>query len=200
MSFLDNFLVPFILAIISSMLIDNVVLSRFYGICPFLGVSKKPKAALGMGIAVVFVIIVSTAICWPIYQLLALPEVNIPYMDTVVYILVIASLVQLVGIFIKKYSPSLYNSLGIYLPLITTNCAVLGVVQSNSDQGLNFAMSMANAIGTSVGFLVVIFIFSCIRVRLETSDTPKAFKGVAIALVTAAIMAIAFIGLTGMAG
>lgn len=200
MSFLDNFLVPFVLAIISSMLIDNVVLSRFYGICPFLGVSKKPKAALGMGIAVVAVIIVSTAICWPIYQLLALPEVNIPFMDTVVYILVIASLVQLVGIFIKKYSPSLYNSLGIYLPLITTNCAVLGVVQSNSDQGLNFAMSMANAIGTSVGFLVVIFIFSCIRVRLETSDTPKAFKGVAIALVTAAIMALAFIGLTGMAG
>lgn len=200
MSFLDNFLVPFVLAIISSMLIDNVVLSRFYGICPFLGVSKKPKAALGMGIAVVAVIIVSTAICWPIYQLLALPEVNIPFMDTVVYILVIASLVQLVGIFIKKYSPSLYNSLGIYLPLITTNCAVLGVVQSNSDQGLNFAMSMANAIGTSVGFLVVIFVFSCIRVRLETSDTPKAFKGVAIALVTAAIMALAFIGLTGMAG
>lgn len=200
MSFLDNFLVPFVLAIISSMLIDNVVLSRFYGICPFLGVSKKPKAALGMGIAVVAVIIVSTAICWPIYQLLALPEVNIPYMDTVVYILVIASLVQLVGIFIKKYSPALYNSLGIYLPLITTNCAVLGVVQSNSDQGLNFAMSMANAIGTSVGFLVVIFVFSCIRVRLETSDTPKAFKGVAIALVTAAIMALAFFGLTGMAG
>jgi len=200
MSFLDNFLVPFVLAIISSMLIDNVVLSRFYGICPFLGVSKKPKAALGMGIAVVAVIIVATAICWPIYQLLALPEVNIPFMDTVVYILVIASLVQLVGIFIKKYSPSLYNSLGIYLPLITTNCAVLGVVQSNSDQGLNFAMSMANAIGTSVGFLVVIFVFSCIRVRLETSDTPKAFKGVAIALVTAAIMALAFFGLTGMAG
>lgn len=200
MPFIDNFLVPFVLAIISSMLIDNVVLSRFYGICPFLGVSKKPKAALGMGVAVVAVIIVSTAICWPIYQLLALPEVNIPFMDTVVYILVIASLVQLVGIFIKKYSPSLYNSLGIYLPLITTNCAVLGVVQSNSDQGLNFAMSMANAIGTSVGFLVVIFVFSCIRVRLETSDTPKAFKGVAIALVTAAIMALAFIGLTGMAG
>lgn len=200
MNFVDTFLVPFVLAIISSMLIDNVVLSRFYGICPFLGVSKKPKAALGMGIAVVFVIIIASAICWPIYQLLALPEVNIPFMDTVVYILVIASLVQLVGIFIKKYSPSLYNSLGIYLPLITTNCAVLGVVQSNSDQGLNFAMSMANAVGTSVGFLVVIFVFSCIRVRLETSDTPKAFKGVAIALVTAAIMALAFFGLTGMAG
>lgn len=200
MNFLDTFLVPFVLAIISSMLIDNVVLSRFYGICPFLGVSKKPKAALGMGIAVVFVIIIASAICWPIYQLLALPEVNIPFMDTVVYILVIASLVQLVGIFIKKYSPSLYQSLGIYLPLITTNCAVLGVVQSNTDQGLSFAMSMANAIGTSVGFLVVIFVFSCIRVRLETSDTPKAFKGVAIALVTAAIMALAFFGLTGMAG
>ena len=200
MSFIDTFLVPFALAIISSMLIDNVVLSRFYGICPFLGVSKKPQSALGMGVAVVFVIVLASAICWPIYQLLALPEVNLPYMDTVVYILVIASLVQLVGIFIKKYSPSLYKSLGIYLPLITTNCAVLGVVQSNTDQGLNFAMSMANAVGTSVGFLFVIFIFSCIRVRLESSDTPKAFKGVAIALVTAAIMALAFIGLTGMAG
>ncbi len=200
MPFIDTFLVPFALAIISSMLIDNVVLSRFYGICPFLGVSKKPQSALGMGVAVVFVIVLASAICWPIYQLLALPEVNLPYMDTVVYILVIASLVQLVGIFIKKYSPSLYKSLGIYLPLITTNCAVLGVVQSNTDQGLNFAMSMANAVGTSVGFLFVIFVFSCIRVRLESSDTPKAFKGVAIALVTAAIMALAFIGLTGMAG
>ena len=200
MSFIDTFLVPFALAIISSMLIDNVVLSRFYGICPFLGVSKKPQSALGMGVAVVFVIVLASAICWPIYQLLALPEVNLPYMDTVVYILVIASLVQLVGIFIKKYSPSLYKSLGIYLPLITTNCAVLGVVQSNTDQGLSFAMSMANAGGTSIGFLFVIFVFSCIRVRLESSDTPKAFKGVAIALVCAAIMALAFIGLTGMAG
>lgn len=200
MPFIDTFLVPFALAIISSMLIDNVVLSRFYGICPFLGVSKKPQSALGMGVAVAFVIVLASAICWPIFQLLSLPEVNLPYMDTVVYILVIASLVQLVGIFIKKYSPSLYKSLGIYLPLITTNCAVLGVVQSNTDQGLNFAMSMANAVGTSVGFLFVIFVFSCIRVRLESSDTPKAFKGVAIALVTAAIMALAFIGLTGMAG
>ena len=200
MPFIDTFLVPFVLAIISSMLIDNVVLSRFYGICPFLGVSKKPQSALGMGIAVVFVIVMASAICWPIYQLLALPEVNLPYMDTVVYILVIASLVQLVGIIIKKYSPGLYKSLGIYLPLITTNCAVLGVVQSNTDQGLNFAMSMANAVGTSVGFLFVIFVFSCIRIRLESADTPKAFKGVAIALVTAAIMALAFFGLTGMAG
>ena len=200
MPFIDTFLVPFVLAIISSMLIDNVVLSRFYGICPFLGVSKKPQSALGMGVAVVFVIVVASAICWPIYQLLALPEVNLPYMDTVVYILVIASLVQLVGIFIKKYSPTLYKSLGIYLPLITTNCAVLGVVQSNTDQGLNFAMSMANAVGTSVGFLFVIFVFSCIRVRLESADTPKSFKGIAIALLTAAIMALAFFGLTGMAG
>ena len=200
MPFIDTFLVPFVLAIISSMLIDNVVLSRFYGICPFLGVSKKPQSALGMGVAVVFVIVVASAICWPIYQLLALPEVNLPYMDTVVYILVIASLVQLVGIFIKKYSPTLYKSLGIYLPLITTNCAVLGVVQSNTDQGLNFAMSMANAVGTSVGFLFVIFVFSCIRVRLESADTPKSFKGIAIALLTAAIMALAFSGLNGMAG
>ena len=193
-----NIFITFILAIVSSMLIDNVVLSRFYGICPFLGVSKKVKSSLGMGIAVVFVIVMATLICYPLYMLLELAKIE--FMDTVAYILVIASLVQLVGLFIKKFSPSLYKSLGIYLPLITTNCAVLGVVQSNTDQGLNFAMSMANAVGTSIGFLFVIFVFSCIRVRLESSDTPKAFKGVAIALVTAAIMALAFIGLTGMAG
>ena len=126
--------VSFILAIISSMLIDNVVLSRFYGICPFLGVSKKVKSSLGMGIAVVFVIIMASLICWPLYNFVLVPA-GVPFLDTVAYILVIASLVQLVGLFIKKFSPSLYKSLGIYLPLITTNCAVLGVVQSNTDGG-----------------------------------------------------------------
>ena len=191
-----NIFIAFILAIVSSMLIDNVVLSRFYGICPFLGVSKKVKSSLGMGIAVVFVIIMATLICYPLYMLLELAKIE--FMDTVAYILVIASLVQLVGLFIKKFSPSLYKSLGIYLPLITTNCAVLGVVQSNTDQGLTFLMSLANAVGTSVGFLIIIVVFSCIRARLETANTPKAFKGLPIALITAALMALALMGLQGL--
>ena len=192
-----NWLVTFILAIISSMLVDNVVLSRFYGICPFLGVSRKVKSSFGMGVAVVFVIVLATLICWPLYNFVLGPA-GIPFMDTVAYILVIASLVQLVGLFIKKYSPSLYKNLGIYLPLITTNCAVLGVAQSNTDQGLSFLESLANGIGTSVGFLAIIVVFSCIRVRLESANTPKAFKGLPIALITAAIMAIAFMGLQGL--
>ena len=192
-----NIFISFILAIVSSMLIDNVVLSRFYGICPFLGVSKKVKSSLGMGIAVVFVIIMATLICWPLYNFVLVPA-GIPFMDTVAYILVIASLVQLVGLFIKKFSPSLYKSLGIYLPLITTNCAVLGVAQSNTDQGLDFLSSLANGIGTSVGFLIIIVVFSCIRVRLETANTPKAFKGLPIALITAALMAITLMGLQGL--
>ena len=201
-----NIFIAFILAIVSSMLIDNVVLSRFYGICPFLGVSKKVKSSLGMGIAVVFVILMAALICWPLYLLLDLA--GVPFLDTIAYILVIASLVQLVGLFIKKFSPSLYKSLGIYLPLITTNCAVLGVVQSNSDLGYasveagleGFLNSLANAVGTSVGFLIIIVVFSCIRVRLETANTPKAFKGLPIALITAALMAIALMGLQGLFG
>lgn len=192
-----NVLVAFVLAIISSMLIDNVVLSRFYGICPFLGVSKKVNSSLGMGVAVVFVILLATLICWPLYNFVLVPA-GIPFMDTVAYILVIASLVQLVGLFIKKYSPSLYKSLGIYLPLITTNCAVLGVAQGNTDQGLDFLNSLANALGTSIGFLLIIVTFSCIRARLETANTPKAFKGLPISLIAAAIMAIALMGLQGL--
>ena len=192
-----NIIIAFILAIISSMLIDNVVLSRFYGICPFLGVSRKVKSSLGMGIAVVFVILLATVICWPLYNFVLIPA-GIGFMDTVAHILIIASLVQLVGLFIKKFSPALYKSLGIYLPLITTNCAVLGVVQGNTDQGLSFLSSLANGIGTSVGFLLIIVVFSCIRVRLETSNVPKAFKGLPIALIVAAIMAIAFMGLQGL--
>ena len=189
--------ISFILAIVSSMLVDNVVLSRFYGICPFLGVSRKVKSSFGMGLAVIFVIVLATVICWPLYNYVLVPA-GIPFMDTVAYILVIASLVQLVGLFIKKYSPSLYKSLGIYLPLITTNCAVLGVAQSSTDQGLTFLMSLANGIGTSVGFLAIIVVFSCIRVRLESSNVPKAFKGLPISLITAAIMAMAFMGLQGL--
>ena len=192
-----NIIIAFLLAIMSSMLVDNVVLSRFYGICPFLGVSRKVKSSLGMGIAVIFVILLATLICWPLYNFVLKPA-KIEFMDTVAYILVIASLVQLVGLFIKKYSPSLYKSLGIYLPLITTNCAVLGVVQANTDQGLTFLSSLANGIGTSVGFLIIIVTFSCIRVRLDSNNVPKAFKGLPIALIVAAIMAIALMGLQGL--
>lgn len=192
-----GWLITFLLAIVNAMLINNVTLARFYGICPFLGVSKKTSSAFGMGVAVTFVIILAAAICWPIYQLLALAEIA-SFMDTITYILVIASLVQLIEMIIKKYSPSLYKALGVYLPLITTNCAVLGVAQGNTDQNLSFADSMANAIGTGLGFAAVIVIFSTIRYRLDASNAPKAFKGIPIALITAALMAMAFLGFTGM--
>ncbi len=185
----------FLLAIVSSMLINNVVLSRFYGICSYLGVSTKVKSSAGMGVAVVFVIMLASLVCYPIYNYILVPA-GLSFLDTIVYILVIASLVQLVALVIKKYSPSLYKSLGIYLPLITTNCAVLGVVQENNS--LSFASSMANAIGTSLGFLIMIVLFSTIRVRLEGSDSPKAWKGLPLALITAAIMAMAIMGLSGM--
>ncbi len=190
-----NLFTAFLLAIISSMLINNVVLSRFYGICSYLGVSTKVKSSAGMGVAVVFVIMLASLVCYPIYNYILVPA-GLSFLDTIVYILVIASLVQLVALVIKKYSPSLYKSLGIYLPLITTNCAVLGVVQENNS--LSFASSMANAIGTSLGFLIMIVLFSTIRVRLEGSDSPKAWKGLPLALITAAIMAMAIMGLSGM--
>lgn len=187
-----EYIVAFILGIVNSALVQNTILSKFLGICPFLGVSNKPKSSVGMGLAVLFVITLSSAICWPIYQYILVPA-EIPFMDTIVYILVIACLVQICGLFIKKFSPTLYKSLGIYLPLITTNCAVLGTVQLNNDA--TFINALANAIGTSLGFMLVIFIFSYIRIRLERSNVPKAFKGLPIALTVASIMAIAFMGL-----
>ncbi len=192
-------IVSFILAIVSYMLIDNVVLSRFYGICSFIGVGNKVKSAFSMGLAVTFVIVMATLVCYPLYFYVLVPA-GIPFLDTLVYILVIASLVQIVGLFIKKYSPALYKSLGIYLPLITTNCAVLGVVQTNSDSSLDFLTSLANGLGTSIGFLVVIVLFACMRERMNGYNIPKAMKGVPIALITAALMALAFMGFQGMVG
>ena len=192
-----NSVIVFILAIVNGILMDNVILSRFYGICPFLGVSKKTQSAFGMGMAVFFVIVLATLITWPLYNFI-LVKAHIPYMDTISFILVIASLVQFVEMVIKKYSPSLYKSLGVYLPLITTNCAVLGVAQGNTDMGYSFSMAMANAVGTSLGFLLIIFTFACIRTRLEASNLPKAMKGIPIALITAALMSLAFLGLNGM--
>lgn len=187
----------FILAVISAMLINNVVLVRFYGICPFVGTSRKVKSAFWMGVSVTLVIVVASLISWPLYKWV-LVSAGIPFMDTIVYILVIASLVQIIGLFIKKFSAPLYRTLGIYLPLITTNCAVLGVVQGNTDMGLDFGGAMANAIGTGLGFLLVIVLFSYIRERLDASGVPKAMKGVPVALFTAALMALAFFGFRGM--
>ncbi|MBR5990870.1 MAG: RnfABCDGE type electron transport complex subunit A [Bacilli bacterium] len=192
-------IVSFILAIVSYMLIDNVVLSRFYGICSFIGVGNKVKSAFSMGLAVTFVIMMATLVCYPLYFYVLVPA-GIPFLDTLVYIIVIASLVQIVGLFIKKTSPSLYKTLGIYLPLITTNCAVLGVVQTNSDSQLDFLTSLANGLGTSIGFLVVIVLFACMRERMNGYNIPKAMKGVPIALIVAALMAMAFMGFGGMVG
>ena len=192
-------IVSFILAIVSYMLIDNVVLSRFSGICSFIGVGNKVKSAFSMGLAVTFVIMMATLVCYPLYFYVLVPA-GIPFLDTLVYILVIASLVQIVGLFIKKTSPTLYKTLGIYLPLITTNCAVLGVVQTNSDSQLDFLTSLANGLGTSIGFLIVIVLFACMRERLNGYNIPKAMKGVPIALIVAALMAMAFMGFGGMVG
>ena len=188
-------IVSFLLAIISFTVIDNVILSRYFGICSFVGVSNKVKSAVGMGLAVTFVTIMAALVCWPIYNFILVPA-GMQYMETIVFILVIASLVQMVGFFIKKKSPALYKSLGIYLPLITTNCAVLGVCSGNV--GYDFGYAMANAIGTFLGFLLVIFLYACIRVRLEGSSVPKAFKGVPIALIVAGLMAFVFASLNGM--
>ena len=199
-----NYFVTFLLAIVSSFLVDNVVLSRFYGICSFVGVSNRVKSAASMGVAVTFVTILAALVSWPIYVFILVPA-ELTFMDTIVYILVIACLVQVVGLVIKKFSPSLYKALGIYLPLITTNCAVLGVVQENTANGASYAyaasdfgVAMANAVGTSVGFLVVIVLMACIRSRLDAANTPKAFKGLPIALITAALMALAFMGFQGI--
>ena len=189
------YIVSFLLAIVSYTVIDNVILSRYFGICAFVGVGNKVKSAVGMGAAVTFVTMMAALVCWPIFNFILVPA-GMEYMETIVFILVIASLVQMVGYFIKKTSPSLYKTLGIYLPLITTNCAVLGVVETNMTY--DFGRSMANALGTSLGFVLVIFLFACIRVKLEGNDLPKAFKGVPIALIVAGIIAIVFMGLGGM--
>ena len=201
------YIVTFLLAILTDRLVNNVVLSRFYGICAFMGVSNKVKNSFSMGLAVVFVIRLAALICWPLYYYVLVP-LKIVFRDTLTYILVIASLVQIVGRFIKKFSPTLYKAFGIYLPLITTNCAVLGVVQENTDVGIqvgqtmaqNFGRSRANALGTSLGYLIRIVIFACVRQRRKenTSTTPKAFRGTAEALVVAGIRAIAIRGLRGI--
>ena len=182
---------------LAAVLINNVVLSKFLGVCPFLGVSKNSKSAVGMGLAVIFVIFGASLITYFLYYQV-LVKMHIECMQLITFILVIAAFVQFVEMFIKKYSASLYKNLGIYLPLITTNCVVLYVAQDNITQGYNLIETMTNAIAVPLGFMLVLYLFSCIRERLDSADTPESFKGNPIALVVAGLMALAFSGLTGI--
>lgn len=183
--------------LVSSILVNNFVLSKFLGICPFLGVSKQVETATGMGMAVTFVMTIASIITYMV-QLFILDPLNLGYLQTIAFILVIASLVQFVEMVIQKMSPTLYQALGVYLPLITTNCAVLGLTLLNIQSGFNLIETIVNAIGASVGFSLAIILFAGIRERLEISDVPTVFRGFPVALITASLMAIAFLGFAGL--
>lgn len=181
----------------TAFLIDNIILSKFLGMCPFLGVSRNRGSAIGMGLAVIFVILGASIFTWVLYYSVLVPA-KLEYMDLITFILVIAAFVQFVEMFLKKYSNALYKSLGIYLPLITTNCVVLYVTLQNITNGFNFVEMIVYSIAVPAGFALMLFIFSTIRERLDIATTPKPFRGNAIALVLAAIMALAFSGLAGL--
>ncbi len=182
---------------LGAILVNNFVLVQFLGICPFMGVSKKTDTAIGMGFAVTFVMALASALCYPVNQLLI--ALDLAYMQTVAFILVIASLVQLVEMFLKKAMPALYEALGVYLPLITTNCAVLGVVLLNTQEGYNFIESVVYGATGGLGFLLAIVLFASIRERLQlTATPPKSFEGFPIALITAGLMALSFMGFSGL--
>ena len=187
----------YILFILAAVFVNNYILSQFLGICPFLGVSKKVETAAGMGVAVIFVMTLASAATYLIYNFI-LAKLGINYLYNIAFILVIAALVQFVEMFIKKSSPALYQSLGVYLPLITTNCAVLGVAVTNMQSGYNFILSVLNGFGGAVGFAVAIVLMAGIRERVEQSDHPKAFDGFPFALVTAGLMSFAFLGFQGL--
>ncbi|MBQ3533919.1 MAG: electron transport complex subunit RsxA [Clostridia bacterium] len=182
---------------LSAILINNFIFSQFLGICPFMGVSKKMDTAAGMGMAVIFVMGLAAAMSWIINEFLLVP-LELEYLQTLAYILVIASLVQFVEMFLKKAMPSLYSALGIYLPLITTNCAVLGAVLINTQNSYNFIESVVYGVTGGIGFLIAIVLFASIREKLRFADYPKAFEGFPIALVTAGLLALAFMGFSGM--
>ena len=181
----------------TAILTENFIFSRFYGCCPFLGVSDKPSTALGMGMAVTFVMTLSSAATWAVYRFLLEPF-GLKYLKTIAFILVIAALVQFIEMFLKKSMPTLYTALGVYLPLITTNCAVLGVVLLNVQNDYNFIGSVVYGITGGLGFLLAIYLFSTVRERLEFADYPKAFEGFPIALITAGLIALAFMGFSGL--
>lgn len=187
---------------LAAILTENYVLSKFLGICPFLGVSKKVNTAVGMSAAVTFVMVLATAVTYPIYENLLVPN-DLSYLQTIVFILVIAGLVQLVEIVLKKYIPALYNALGIYLPLITTNCAVLGVTmlvleKASGDPNYTYVSALVNALGAGIGFLVAMVMFAGVRQRLEECDIPKSLKGLPITLVAASLVSLSFLGFAGL--
>ena len=185
--------------VIGAMLVNNFVLSQFLGICPFLGVSKKISSAVGMAMAVIFVMLMATAATWPI-QKFVLDRFGLEYLQTIVFILIIAALVQLVEIVMKKFLPPLHKALGIYLPLITTNCAVLGVTILNIDEGYGFLQSMGNTLGAGLGFLIAMVMFAGVRERLETADIPKGLQGIPSTLIAASLVSLSFLGFQGLFG
>lgn len=184
--------------LLAAILTNNMVLSKFLGICPFLGVSKKTDTALSMSIAVTLVMVVSTAVTWPIYHFILSP--NYTYLETIVFILVIAAIVQFIEIVLKRYIKPIYNALGIYLPLITTNCAVLGITMLNITNELGFVQSLVNALGAGLGFMLAMLLFSGVRERLETADIPEFLKGLPVTLVAAALVSLSFLGFAGIGG
>ena len=183
--------------IIAALLSQNFILVKFYGICPFMGVSKKIDTALGMGMAVTFVMALASAACWVVNKFLLIP-LGLSYMQTVAFILVIASIVQVVEMFLKKAVPALYKALGVFLPLITTNCAVLGVVLVNVQEGYNFLISVINGAAGGLGFTLAIVLFASVRERVDKAECPECFKGYPIALITAGLLALAFMGFSGL--
>lgn len=186
-----------LIILISSSLVNNVVLSQFLGLCPFLGVSKKTNTAAGMGVAVIFVITLASAVSGLVYKLI-LERFDVTYLQTIVFILVIAALVQFVEMFLKKFMPPLYQALGVYLPLITTNCAVLGIALTNVQKKYGILTGIVNGFATAAGFTVAIVILAGIREKMEYNDIPESFRGMPIVLVTAGLMAIAFCGFSGL--
>ena len=186
-----------VVILMGSVLVNNYVVNRFLGICPFLGVSKKLNKAVGMGVSVIFVMLMATAVTWPI-QTFILEKFGLEYTQTIVFILVIASLVQFVEIVLKKFIPSLHKSLGVYLPLITTNCAVLGVTINNITDGYNFVESMVSSLGCGLGFMLAMVIFSGVRSRIDESNIPNCFRGLPVTLIAASFVSLAFFGFAGI--
>ena len=184
--------------LVTSILVDNFVLSKFLGCCPFLGVSKKLDSAIGMSSAVIFVMLMATAVTWPIFTYLLEPY-GLGYLQTIVFILVIAALVQLVEVALKKYMKALYRARGVYLPLITTNCAVLGVTLLNIENSYNFFESLINSLGAGIGFMVAMVLFAGVRSKMETVEFPKSFQGIPITLVAASIVSMSFMGFASVA-
>lgn len=183
--------------LLSSVFVDNYVLSRFLGICPFLGVSKKIDQAVGMGVAVTVVMLIATAVTWP-FQYFVLNALNLGYLQNIAFILIIATLVQILEILLKKFSPALYSGLGVYLPLITTNCAVLGVTINNILDGYGFIESMVSSLGCGLGFLLAMVLFSGLRSRIDESNIPVPFRGLAVTLIAASFISLAFMGFGGI--